>query len=61
MSIIIYDGDDTAADWWPEPTDDPTPPAFPEWNRRRAEAGLRPGTFSEYLADIGPKENHEGD
>ncbi len=24
MSIIIYDGDDTADDWWPEPTDDPT-------------------------------------
>ncbi len=49
MSIIIYDGDDTAADWWPEPTDDPTPLAYPEWNRRRVETGLRPGTFTEYL------------
>lgn len=48
---------DAAADWQPEGGDwdaiDPTPPAYPEWNRRRVEAGLQPGTFDEYLADIG--------
>ena len=55
MNIIIYDGDDTAADWWPEPTDDPTPPAFPEWNRRRTEAGLPAGTFTEYLSEMYPR------
>lgn len=44
---------DAAADWWPEPIDDPTPPSFPEWNRRRVAGGLPAGTFTEYLADIG--------
>ena len=47
------DGLDAAADWQPEGGDwdtiDPTPPAYPEWNRRRVETGLRPGTFTEYL------------
>ena len=47
-----YSGDDPAADWWPEPTDDPTPPAFPEWNRRRVAGGLPVGTFTEYLSEI---------
>lgn len=48
-----YSGDDPAADWWPEPTDDPTPPAFPEWNRRRVAGGLPVGTFAEYLSSVG--------
>ena len=52
MNIIIYDGDDAAADWRPEGGDwdiDPTPLAYPEWNRRRVADGLPVGTFSEYL------------
>ena len=56
MSINIYDGDAAAADWQPEGGDwdiDPTPPSFPEWNRRRVAGGLPVGTFAEYLSSIG--------
>lgn len=58
MNIIIYDGDDAAADWFPEAAgwdSDPTPPAFPEWNRLRQEAGQPAGTFTEYLSEIAPR------
>ena len=56
MNIIIYDGDDAAADWQPEGGDwdiDPTPLAYPEWNRRRVAGGLPVGTFAEYLSSVG--------
>ena len=49
------DGIDAAADWWPEPIDDPTPPLFPEWNRRRVAGGLPAGTFTEYLSEMYPR------
>jgi len=49
---------DAAADWQPEGGDwdiDPTPLAYPEWNRRRTEAGLPAGTFTEYLSEMYPR------
>ena len=52
----LQEQDDAAADWQPEGGDwdiDPTPLAYPEWNRRRTEAGLPAGTFTEYLSSIG--------
>jgi len=52
------DLDDAAADWQPEGGDwdiDPTPLAYPEWNRRRTEAGLPAGTFTEYLSEMYPR------
>ena len=45
----LQEQDAAAADW----DIDPTPPAYPEWNRRRVEAGQPVGTFTEYLSSIG--------
>ena len=41
----LQEQDAAAADW----DIDPTPPAYPEWNRRRVADGLPVGTFTEYL------------
>ena len=54
----LQEQDDAAADWTPEGGDwdiDPTPLAYPEWNRRRTEAGLPAGTFTEYLSEMYPR------
>ncbi len=45
----LQEQDAAAADW----DIDPTPPAFPEWNRRRVAGGLPVGTFAEYLSSVG--------
>ena len=42
----LQEQDDAAADWTP---------AYPEWNRRRTEAGLPAGTFTEYLSEMYPR------
>ena len=45
----LQEQDAAAADW----DIDPTPLAYPEWNRRRVADGLPVGTFSEYMSSIG--------
>lgn len=51
-SIIIYKGDDTAADWFPEAGAWDFPPAYDEWLALRAAVGLPPVDFDQYLVAI---------
>jgi hypothetical protein len=52
--IIIYHGDDAAADWRPVVMEDDHAPSYDEWAVMRLMAGKTPGTFAEYLSEIAP-------
>ena len=53
--LYPYDGDDAAADWRPVVMEDDHAPSYDEWNAMRLSQGQRPGTFSDYLAEIAPR------
>ena len=52
--IIIYHGDDPAADWRPVVMEDDHAPSYDEWNAMRLSQGQRMGSFTEYMRDVAP-------